>query len=80
MKKVIHVNRQNIAMNRKDGGNRPTLTCKTYKENYKGVDVHILGPSRIFDAIACGRNPLSCGARVWIETTSPVLVDGRHIE
>ncbi len=79
MKKIIHVNRQNIAANAKDGGHRPTLTCKTYKENHKGFRVEILGPSTLLDALHCDRKQLSCGARVWIETNSPVLVDGQPV-
>lgn len=79
MKKVIHVNRQHVSMNAKDGGKRPTLTVKTYKSNTKGMRVEILGPSVLFDAIACGIKQKACGARVWIETTSPVLVDGRKV-
>lgn len=76
MKKIIHVNRQHIAMNARDGGHRPTLTCKTYKNNYRGFKVEILGPSTLIDAEHCERKQLSCGARVWIETEAPVKVDG----
>jgi hypothetical protein len=80
LKKVIHVNRQHIAMNRKDGGSRPTLTCKTYKDNYRGFRVEIQGPSVLIDAEHCGRKPLGCGARVWIETEGTVVVDGETVE
>jgi hypothetical protein len=79
MKKIIHVNRQHIAMNAKDGGSRPTLTCKTYKKNWKGFKVEIDGPSVLMDADHCDRKQLNCGARVWIETTAPVRVDGEAI-
>lgn len=79
MKKVIHVNRQNIAMNRKDDGSRPTLTVKTYKKNFKGSRVEILGPSVLLDSAMCGRKQLNCGARVWIETTAAVVVDGEMV-
>lgn len=61
---IIHVNRQHIAMNAKDGGNRPVYTIKRDGKTRYARAVNILGPSRmIYD----GRQ-LSCGARAWIET------------
>jgi hypothetical protein len=69
MKKRIHVNQHNIKANKKDGGNRPVLTVKTYKDNTTCNEVEILGPSRL---VYAPENPLSCGARVWIETTAEV--------
>lgn len=70
---IIHVNRQHIAMNAKDGGNRPVYTVKlgTGKTRY-AREVVIQGPSRmVYD----GRQ-LRCGARAWIETNSSLeLVD-----
>ena len=69
MKKRIHVNQHNIKANKKDGGNRPVLTVKTYKDNTTCNEVEILGPSRL---VYSPENPLSCGARVWIETTAEV--------
>lgn len=76
MKKIIHVNRQVLAQNLKDGKKRPTLTVKTYKDNFRGGFVEIEGPSILFDAAFIGRKQLPCGARVWIETYAPVKVDG----
>lgn len=67
----IHVNKQYIAMNNKDGGNRPVITAKTYKENRYGHEVEILGPSKM---VYRPNKPLSCGARLWIETRAEVLV------
>jgi len=62
---IIHVNKQHIAMNAKDGGNRPVYTTK--HNNGKTIyarEVIINGPSRmVYD----GRQ-LHCGARAWIET------------
>ena len=79
LKKVIHVNRQHVAMNARDGGDRPTVTCKTYKRNYRGTKVEIEGPSTVIDAVLNGRKQLACGARVYIETRAPVRVDGRLV-
>lgn len=71
MLKRIHVNQHNIRANKKDQGNRPTITVKTYKHNLYGHEVEILGPSKL---IYSPEKPLSCGARVWIETKGKVVV------
>jgi hypothetical protein len=70
MKTIIHVNKQIIASNRKHGRNEPPLTVKTYKSNRKCHEAEILGPSRV---VHSPHKPLSCGARVWIETTAEVI-------
>lgn len=76
MKRIIHVNRQAIAQNLKDGGKRNTLIVRTWKSHHTAWLVEIDGPSVLFDAERVGRKPLSCGARVWIETKSPVKING----
>lgn len=70
---IIHVNRQHIGMNAKDGGNRPVYTLKDKKGRTRYArEVVIMGPSRL---VYDGRQ-LRCGARAWIETDAPVrLVD-----
>ena len=69
MKTIIHVNQHKIKRNAKTGEREPVLTCKTYKSNDYAHEVMIDGPSRI---IYRPNKPLSCGARVWIETESEV--------
>jgi len=50
------------------------LTVKTYKSNTYAHEVEIDGPSRI---VYSPDKPLSCGAKVWIETASEVkIVEG----
>ena len=71
MLKRIHVNQHNIKANAKDGGSRPVMTVKTYKENVVCDEVHIDGPSTL---VYRPDRPLSCGARVWIETKAPVHI------
>lgn len=71
MKTIVHVNQHVIKANAKTGGRQPVLTVKTYKENRYAHEVEILGPSKI---VYSPDKPLSCGARVWIETSSDVLV------
>ena len=71
MLKRIHVNQHNIKANSKDNENRPTITIKTYKENIYAHEVEILGPSKV---IYSPDKPLSCGAKVWIETNADVNI------
>lgn len=69
---IIHVNRQHIAMNAKDGGNRPVYTVKRGTRVRYAREVQIHGPSRM----VYNGDQLSCGARAWIETTAEVtLID-----
>jgi hypothetical protein len=74
MKTIIHVNQAHIRANiRKDPSNRePVLTVKTYKSNVYANTVSLEGPSRV---VYSPDKPLSCGARVWIETEGKVTVD-----
>jgi hypothetical protein len=71
MKTIIHVNQHVIKANRKNNTQKPVLTVKTYKDNKYAHEVEILGPSKI---IYSPDKPLSCGAHVWIETSSEVVV------
>jgi|TARA_R110002020_G_scaffold169044_4_gene358031 hypothetical protein len=71
MKKRIHVNQHNIKFNQKHGTNKPVITVKTYKNNNYAHEVAILGESKV---IYRPDKPLSCGARVWIETDSEVII------
>jgi hypothetical protein len=72
MKTIIHVNRQNIAMNRKDGKNRPCVTVKQGRVNRYAKSVKIHGPSEIGEL----GEQLKCGATVWVETEAPVELIG----
>lgn len=74
MKTIIHVNQAYIRSNRKvDPKDRvPVLTVKTYKSNDYANDVTIDGPSRV---VYSPDKPLSCGARVWIETEGKVTIN-----
>ena len=69
MKKRIHVNMHIIRKNNKTGERNPVLTVKTSKSNQSAHEVQIDGPSKV---IYSPDKPLSCGARVWIETDSEV--------
>ena len=71
MKTRIHVNQHKIRSNKKNNLNEPVITVKTSKSNTYGHEVEVLGPSKV---IYSPDKPLSCGARVWIETNSDVKI------
>lgn len=71
MKTIIHVNQHIVKANAKDGVDNPVLTIKTYKSNTYAHEVMIKGKSKV---VYSPDKPLSCGARVWIETQSEVEI------
>jgi len=71
MKTIIHVNQHVIKDNAKTGDKKPVLTIKTYKSNTYAHEVAIKGDSKV---VYSPDKPLSCGARVWIETQAPVEI------
>jgi len=71
MKTIIHVNQHQIRHNAKHGTNDPVLTVKTYKSNTYASEVLVKGDSRV---VYSPDKPLSCGARVWLETEAEVEI------
>ena len=69
MKTIIHVNQHVVKANAKNGKNDPVLTVKDYKSNRYAHTVNIKGESKV---VYSPDKPLSCGARVWIETHADV--------
>ena len=67
--KRIHVNMHKVRANKKHGTNEPVLTIKEGKTNTYCHEVDILGPSKL---VYRPNKPLSCGARVWIETDAEI--------
>jgi hypothetical protein len=72
MKKRIHINQHKIRSNKKNNTEEPVITVKTSKSNNYAKEVEILGKSKL---VYKPNNPLSCGARVWIETNEKVVLD-----
>ena len=70
MKTRIHVNQHKIRSNIKNNLKEPVITVKTSKSNIYAHEVDIKGPSKV---IYSPDKPLSCGAKVWIETESKVI-------
>ena len=81
MKTVIHVNQHVIRANNKSGARNPVLTVKTYKSNTYAHEAIILDK----EGNECARvvyspdKPLSCGARVWIETYNGVEINDQRV-
>jgi hypothetical protein len=75
MKKIIHVNQHNVKANNK-GANLPVITCKTYKDNTYANEVEILdGVGEVVAKVIYSPDkPLSCGAKVWIETNNEIRI------
>ena len=74
MKTKIHVNQHNIRANNK-GADLPVITVKDYKQNRKCNEVDILNDGQVVARVVYSpKKPLSCGAKVWIETDLEVRV------
>lgn len=75
MKTILHVNQHNIKANSK-GKDLPVLTVKDYKQNRKGNEAVIKDKegSVVAKLVYRPDKPLSCGAKVWIETELNVEV------
>jgi len=67
---IIHVNRSFIAMNAKDGGQRPVYTIKEGRKTTYAHQIDVHGHLRFIDPRE--HEQLPCGARAWAE-----LVSGR---
>lgn len=76
MKTIIHVNQHNIKKNVKNGTKDPVLTVKTYKSNDYAHQAIIKDKNgeEVARIIYSPEDPLSCGARVWIETQNEVEI------
>lgn len=72
-KVIIHINQHIIKYNKDHGTAHPTITVKSGKKNRYAQEVEIEGPSKV---IYSPEDPLSCGARVWIETESKINLIG----
>ena len=72
MKKIVHINQHVIKNNAKTGERKPVITVKTYKSNDYAHEVFVDGPCKI---VYSPDKPLSCGAKVWIETIANVSLE-----
>jgi hypothetical protein len=74
MKTIIHVNQHNIKSNTKSDLKKPVITCKTYKSNNYANEAIIYDKDNnvVAKIVYSPDKPLSCGAKVWIETDNRV--------
>jgi len=76
MKKRIHINQHVIRANKKNNTNNPVITVKTSKSNTYASEVEVLDKCKI---IYSPDKPLSCGAKVWIETNGKIVLDNNSV-
>ena len=68
MKTIVHVNQHKIR-----AGEKEVLTVKTYKSNDYASEADIVVDGAVVARIVYRPDsPLSCGAKVWIETEGEV--------
>jgi hypothetical protein len=79
-KKIIHINQHVIKSNTKNKKSDPPITVKTYNTNDYCQEVIICDGegNEVAKVVHRPHKPLSCGARVWIETRNEVIcLDGK---
>jgi hypothetical protein len=69
--KRIHINQHIIRSNHKTGERNPVITVKEGRNNTYAHSVQVNGPSVV---VYSPDKPLSCGAKVWIETDADVVL------
>lgn len=74
MKKIIHINQHKIRANLRKGTFEPVITVKDYRSNEYAHEVELIYQGEVIAKVIYSPNkPLSCGARVWIESDSKTL-------
>ena len=68
----IHVNQHVIKANAKNGENNPIFTIKQGGKNTYAHNVKVKGEMEL---VYSPDKPLSCGAKVWIETRGEIELD-----
>ena len=70
MKTIIHVNQHKIRRNQKTGAREPVLSVKSGNSNVYAHEAVIFDKhgEPVAKVVYRPDKPLSCGARVWIET------------
>jgi hypothetical protein len=68
----IHVNQHVIKANAKNGENNPIFTVKQGGNNTYAHNVKVKGEMEL---VYSPDKPLSCGAKVWIETRGEVILN-----
>ncbi len=71
--KIIHINRNVIQQNAKRDVPLPVCRVQDGKTTRYAMEVQINGPSRM---VYRPDDPLSCGAKLWIETDADITLLG----
>lgn len=68
-KTIVHINQHIIRKNTKQGTTDPVLTCKHRGKTYYGHEAIIYDQEgrEVARIVHRPHDPLSCGARVWVE-------------
>jgi hypothetical protein len=66
----VHVNQHVIRANAKNGENNPVFTIKSRGKNTYAHSVRVIGEMEL---VYAPDDPLSCGAKVWIETKGEII-------
>ena len=66
----VHVNQHVIRANAKNGENNPVFTIKSRGKNTYAHSVRVIGEMEL---VYAPDGPLSCGAKVWIETKGEII-------
>lgn len=74
--KRIHINQHHIRHNSKTGDTKPVVSVKANGKNYTGHGVEFASGRVVYSP----DKPLSCGAKVWIETREAVKIFDTHGE
>ena len=74
MKTIIHINKNIIQQNNKRKTKLPVCRVELNGKIWYGSKVDILGPSEM---IYSPDKPRKCGARLWIETNSEVVIHNK---
>lgn len=73
-KQILHVAQDAIAANRKDGGLRPPIITRTYRGAERAHEVELVVAGKVVGKFVYSpHKPLSCGARLWLESDSDTL-------
>jgi hypothetical protein len=74
VRQVLHVAQNAIRANTKDGGLRPPIIVRNYKGAERAHEVELVVDGNVVGKFVYRpHDPLSCGARLWLESDSDTL-------
>lgn len=74
MKQILHVNQHVIRANAKGGSSDPPIIVRNYQGAKRAHEVELVVDGKVVGKFVYSpHEPLSCGARLWLESDSDVL-------